>query len=258
MTCQNVSVEPSEEDQWSWWQRGQEPTAPNYAVPTTGSTAATPGVDRTGLLTDPDPVSPSDPATGLEGQPEADRDPIRMALIGLVGTLTVVLAAVSFARFGPDGSTEAAVLTTTTVTESSTTTPEPTTTTPPAETTASTTTEATTTTVVTTSTSTPSAPGVAPSPPSNVEIVSTSSTGAEIRWESDECVGSRYQVADFEAGSGGWPEVNRCWFNHVILAGDPAFSPPLSPNTSYTVTIQAVAEDGTVSDPVQVQFTTTS
>jgi hypothetical protein len=97
-----------------------------------------------------------------------------------------------------------------------------------------------------------------PSPPREVTVVTTSSTGAEIRWRSEQCVGSRYQVGDFEAGGGGFPNVERCWFNHVILAGDQPFSPPLSPNTSYMVTIQAVGQDGTASEPVIVEFTTTS
>lgn len=89
-------------------------------------------------------------------------------------------------------------------------------------------------------------------------MVATSSTGAEIRWRSEQCVGSRYQVGDFEAGGGGFPNVDRCWFNHVVLAGEPDFSPPLSPDTSYTVTIQAVGPDGTTSEPVMIEFTTTS
>ena len=89
-------------------------------------------------------------------------------------------------------------------------------------------------------------------------MLSTSSTGAEIRWRSEECVGSRYRVGDFDEGGGGFPDVQRCWFNHVILAGDPAFSPPLTPNTSYTVTIQAVGRDGALSAPVRIEFTTTS
>ncbi|NNF53201.1 MAG: fibronectin type III domain-containing protein [Acidimicrobiales bacterium] len=91
-----------------------------------------------------------------------------------------------------------------------------------------------------------------------MSVVSTGPTSAEIRWESAECVGSLYQVGDFSEGRGGYPNVDRCWFNHVVLAGNESFSPPLTPNTEYVVRVQAVNKSGQTSDPVEVTFRTTS
>jgi hypothetical protein len=184
-------------------------------------------------------------------------------LIGLVAVLSITLAGVSYARFANDNSVSgAALVATTTTTEGTATTADPdrttelpTTTSPPA--TASTALTQTTQQVLST-TITVSESSDPPSPPQDVTVFSTSSTGAEIRWRSEECVGSRYRVGSFEEGSGGFPDVERCWFNHVILAGDPAFSPPLTPNTSYTVTIRAISSGGIASEPVEVQFTTGS
>jgi hypothetical protein len=233
---------------------------------------------RAAVLIDPADVQPQASSELEPGHsPEKSNDPIRMVLIGLVAVLSITLAGVSYARFANDGSrNSAAAIVTTTITEapdpvsntdapdpvSNTEAPDPVGTTEPRATTSAsaiTTTAAPQTTEPPASTTT-TAPGPSkpPSPPQDVAVFSTSSTGAEIRWRSEECVGSRYRVGDFDEGSGGYPNVPRCWFNHVILAGNPSFSPPLTPNTSYTVTIQAVSQDGATSEPVLVQFTTTS
>jgi len=227
--------------------------SPNYAVPpteTVDQVAPTPadlGPGHYGALAEAPTVVP------------VDRDPLRLGLIGLVGVLIVVLGVVSFLRFGGNGEAPVAADTTTTTSAESTTTVLQTTIAPAITSEPTTSVPTTTTTPPSSTTTTAStASGQVPSAPNSIEVINTTSTGAEIRWQSAECVGSRYQVGDFEPGGGGYPDVNRCWFNHVILAGDSSFSPPLSPNTSYTVIIQAVAEDGTLSEPAEVSFTTSS
>ncbi len=245
-------MESEEEGQWSWWQP-DNPEDPQTAPV------------RAALLVDPAEGQP-DPGSPLE--PERIRqsnDRVRIVLIGLVAVLSITLAGLSYARVANIGSVSdaAAVVTSTTTTaDPTTTTADPGSTAEPATPTSAPTTAAadqpqTTQPVSTTATT---APGSLepPSPPQDVEVISTSSTGAEIRWRSEECAGSRYRVGEFDEGTGGYPDVDRCWFNHVILAGDPSFSPPLTPNTSYTVTIQAVSRAGVASEPVEVQFTTNS
>ncbi|NNE94980.1 MAG: fibronectin type III domain-containing protein [Acidimicrobiales bacterium] len=235
-------MESEEQDQWSWWQ-------PDAEEATTARMAASP-------LLDPD--SYLDDSSSPDHQFSSPNDPVRMFLIALVAVLSVTLAAVSYARFS-DGAPPRAVAAATTAPPTTTTgaTESPTTAAPAtaAPTSISQTIVPVTSAPATTSTTFGESRGT-PDPPLDVTVVSTSSTGAEIRWRSDECVGSRYQVGDFEEGGGGFPDVERCWFNHVILAGDPAFSPPLTPNTAYTVTIQAVNRNGDLSEPVFVQFTT--
>ncbi len=227
--CHNEGVEPDGEDQWSWWESIEEA---------------------------PPEASPSEVDDG------PGRDPLRTVLIAIVFLLAISLAITSYLRFVPSEEVEAdgqgaAETTATTTASPSTTTASPSTTT---ATTAPTTTATTATTAASTSTTTAPAPsaGPAPAPPTDVEVVETRSRSAEIHWASAECVGSRYQVGDFEPRGGGYPNVDRCWFDHVVLAGDPSFSPPLEPDTDYVVRIQAVREDGTISDPVEVVFRTTA
>lgn len=247
-------VERSEDDQWSWWQ--QNPDAAR-SQPFSASTAPLP-------TSDPWPSGASAPATNADAEtpatpPPATQDPIRKALIGLVAVLSLGLAGVSYQRWGA-GSTEAGAAAATTAVISpvatQSTTVAPTTTAPPPTTAAPTTTNPTTSAPESSTTTVAVAQTGPPGPPLEVMVVSTGRASAEIRWRSDECVGSRYQVGEFEPGGGGYPDVNRCWFNHVILAGDPAFSPPLEPNTTYTVRIEAISQDGSASEPAEVQFTT--
>lgn len=236
-------MESEEQDQWSWWEQGEEPTTRHRASP----------------LLDPD-TDVIDSVREQDAVPPNPNDRIRMFLIGLVAVLSVTLAAVSYERFS-DGATAPAVAAATTAPRQTTSTSQAPTTTAPASTQAPTSASQTIVPVTSapeTSTTTADLNLDPPAPPRDVTVVSTSSTGAEIRWRSDDCVGSRYRVGDFDEGGGGFPDVERCWFNHVILAGDPAFSPPLSPNTIYTVTIQAVNRNGDLSEPVFVQFTTSS
>ena len=233
-------MDSEEQDQWSWWEQGDETTT------------------RLPLL-DPD-TDVIDPVSD-EGQgSQASNDRIRMFLIGLVAVLSITLAAVSYERFNGGATAPAVAAATTAPSQTTSTSRAPTTTAPPstqAPTSASQT-IVPVTSAPPTSTTTADSNLDPPAPPQDVTVISTSSTGAEIRWRSDECVGSRYRVGNFDEGGGGFPDVERCWFNHVILAGDPAFSPPLSPNTIYTVTIQAVNRSGDLSEPVFVQFTTSS
>ncbi|MFW2381861.1 MAG: fibronectin type III domain-containing protein [Acidimicrobiales bacterium] len=244
-------MESEEEGQWSWWQEDSmdvPPTAPMRAA-----VLADPALDEVDAGSEIEPNTPAAP----------ENDPVRMALIGLVAVLSVTLAGVSYARFADGGSVSDAAGAVVTASTAPTTTVADvgltTTSAAPSSTTTSTTAPPTTTTTLTQSSTTTALPASEPpTPPQDVTVVSTSNTGAEIRWRSEECVGSRYRVGQFEEGGGGFPEIQRCWFNHVILAGDPAFSPPLSPNTSYSVMIQAVARDGTTSEPVVIEFTTTS
>ena len=218
-------MEPSGEDQWTWWDLIEE--APPAA----------------------DPPELEDGGVG--------RDRVRTALITVVFVLTISLAVTSYLRFGPSGGVAAgdretgdAAVATTVDAPSTTTTPttEPPTTTP------------TTSAPTSTTTSTTAAPrpsdGVAPAPPADVRLVETRSRSAEIRWTSAECVGSRYQVGNFAPGGGGYPNVDQCWYDHVVLAGSPSFSPPLEPDTDYVVRIQAVRQDGTISEPVEIGFRT--
>ncbi len=227
-------MEPDGEDQWSWWESIEE--------------------------------APPEDSDAEVDDSEVRRDPVRTALITIVFLLTISLAITSYLRFGPSGDAAAGEQqaaeadTATTLASPSTTTTattQPSTTTPTtgAPTTSATTDEPTSTTTSDAPTTTP---GSAPAPPTDVEVVETRSRSADIRWTSAECVGSRYQVGDFEPRGGGYPNVDRCWFDHVVLAGDPSFSPPLEPNTDYVVRIQAVRQDGTISDPVEVSFRTTA
>jgi hypothetical protein len=229
--CHNERVE-SGEDQWTWWELIEE--APPAADPQE--------VDQGG----------------------GGRDRVRTALITVVFLLTISLAVTSYLRFGPSGGVAAgdqetadAAVATTVESPSTTTTPTPTTTpTTSAPTTSAPTTSAPTSTTTSTTAPPTTADGVAPAPPADVRLVETRSRSAEIRWTSAECVGSRYQVGDFAPGGGGYPNVDRCWYDHVVLAGSPSFSPPLEPDTDYVVRIQAVRQDGTISDPVEIGFRT--
>ena len=245
-------MERSEDDQWSWWQQNPDATA-SYPLSTTASfqTGDPSDGESTGATSGQAYVSSPTPAGG--------NDPVRKMLIGLVAVLSLGLAGVSYQRWGA-GTTDAAVAATTTTAVTTQVANQSTTISPttqaPATSADPTTTAPATTAAPTTSTTEAVAPTGPPGAPIDVEVVSTGRSSAEIRWTSNECVGSRYQVGDFQPGGGGYPDVNRCWFNHVILAGDPAFSPPLEPNTTYTVRIEAIAQDGSASEPAQVEFTT--
>lgn len=188
--------------------------------------------------------------------------------MAIVIALTITLGLVTYLRFGGDaGSTAGAsdTSTTTSVTDTSTATITGTTPTTTAPATSSTTTptpspeapdEAATTTATTFTTIAPA--GEPPAPPADIELVEIGPNSARIEWTSEECVGSRYQVGDFAEGGGGYPNVDRCWTDHVVLAGDPNFSPVLAPDTEYVVRIHAVGRDGQVSEPRFITIRTTS
>lgn len=196
------------------------------------------------------------------GPPPASRL-LQTVLLAVVVLLTLTLGVVTYWRFGSDagGAAAAGETTTTTIaagaTTSATTAPTtvdpsgPTSVVPPDSTT-------TTTTAPATSSTTAPIPGGPPAPPANVELVEIGPNSARIEWTSEECVGSRYQVGDFAEGGGGYPNVDRCWTDHVVLAGDPSFSPLLTPDTEYVVRIHAVGRDGQVSEPRFITIRTTS
>ncbi len=243
--CQTVLVEQEKDEQWSWWQTPD--------TPPTSNPATTPGAHLTSDL----PTTDSAPADTIVLQHD---ERVRKALIGLVALLTISLAAASYVRFGPDGTaqTVASASVDPPSTATATTGNLPTTSQAPVTTTSQPTTALTTTSAVPKTSSTTVPVGGAPKPPVNVSVVSTGPTWAEIHWESAECVGSLYQVGNFSEGRGGYPNVDRCWFNHVVLAGNESFSPPLTPNTEYVVRVQAVNKSGQTSDPVEITFRTTS
>lgn len=187
--------------------------------------------------------------------------------MAIVIALTITLGLVTYLRFGGDaGSTAGAsdTSTTTSVTDTSSATIAGTTPTTTAPATSSTTTptpstEAPEEAATTTTTFTTIAPaGEPPAPPADIELVEIGPNSARIEWTSEECVGSRYQVGDFAEGGGGYPNVDRCWTDHVVLAGDPNFSPVLAPDTEYVVRIHAVGRDGQVSEPRFITIRTTS
>ncbi len=251
--CQTVLVEQETDEQWSWWQ------APD--TPPTSDPASAPGAPpATGLSTTELPTTDAEPAESVLLQHD---ERVRKVLIGLVALLTISLAAASYARFGPDGTAQtvasASVDPPPTATATTGSLPSTTSQVPATSTSQPTTTSAPTTTSTVPKTSSTTVPAVgAPKPPVNLSVVSTGPTSAEIHWESAECVGSLYQVGSFSEGRGGYPNVDRCWFNHVVLAGDENFSPPLTPNTEYVVRVQAVNKSGQASDPVEITFRTTS
>ncbi len=253
-------MERSEDDQWSWWQ--QDPTSADPRSPSTEVFHASDSFAEDLAQESETGGGPAHSSQVGESVSEVTAgDPVRKVLIGLVAVLSLGLAGVSYQRWGNPPTSVAAPTTTALLTQTvdQPTTAAPTTETPTSATssTPSTAAPTTTTTLATTTTSeTTFVSAGPPGAPQEVMVISTGRSSAEIRWRSDECVGSRYQVGDFDPGGGGYPDVNRCWFNHVILAGDPAFSPPLEPNTTYTVRIEAIGQDGSASDPVEVQFTT--
>jgi hypothetical protein len=185
-----------------------------------------------------------------EGSPPGGRG-LQRALIVLVGVLVFTLGVLSYQRVTGD---EAAGSDTTTTTASGVDDTEagPTTTVP----TATSTTTAGEKTSSTTSAN-PAPTGQPPAPPADVKLVEIGPNTARIEWTSELCVGSRYQVGDFDEGGGGYPRVDRCWTDHVVLAGDPSFSPLLEPDTEYVVRIHAVSPDGLLSEPRFITIRTT-
>ena len=268
-----MGVEPGEDDQWSWWQQPDGPPRAHQSPPAgrmsplANQTYSAPIQNQAasvqGASLEPGPL---EAGAATEESPPTGDDRLRKGLLAVIAVLIVALAAASYVRFAPDRTVENIAGADDVAAQTSLT--NPVTTLPSTTNSLATTTPTTTPTTAAPSTTTAPAtkapttgPPVgdgSPSQPANVVVVSTGPTSAEIRWESDECVGSLYQVGDFEPGTGGYPEVNRCWFNHVVLAGDESFSPPLIPNTEYVVRIQAVNQAGDASDPVEISFRTTS
>lgn len=171
----------------------------------------------------------------------------------LVGALTIALGVLSYQRLGgsDDDPSDSAAATATEVTTTAVTTAAA------PETTVSQTTTADGGAGSTTTSIDPAPSGQRPAPPANVELVEIGPNTARIEWTSEQCVGSRYQVGDFDEGGGGYPYVDRCWTDHVVLAGDPSFSPLLEPDTEYVVRIHAVSPDGLLSEPRFITIRTT-
>lgn len=169
----------------------------------------------------------------------------------LVGALVITLGVLSYQRV--TGDEAAGSDTTTTTTTSGVVDAEAGPTTVPAATSTTTAGEGTSSTT----SASPAPAGQPPAPPADVKLVEIGPSTARIEWTSELCVGSRYQVGDFDEGGGGYPNVDRCWTDHVVLAGDPSFSPLLEPDTEYVVRIHAVSPDGLLSEPRFITIRTT-
>jgi serine/threonine protein kinase len=104
--------------------------------------------------------------------------------------------------------------------------------------------------------STPAPPAPAPQILS-IDVVAITQTTAKVVFTTDQCTGAEFAVSGFGSGEFGYPRVNECWTSHQIRLGtSPVTSDPLSPGTTYSVTVSARAQDGTNSPARTISFTT--
>ncbi len=99
--------------------------------------------------------------------------------------------------------------------------------------------------------------------PAKPEIVSISveditDTTARVVFTTDQCTGSVFTLSGGGGQERGYPNSNVCWITHRILLGDGGSTDPLTPGTSYTVTVTARTQAGTSSDSKTVSFETLS
>lgn len=91
----------------------------------------------------------------------------------------------------------------------------------------------------------------------SIDVVSITQTTAKVIFTTDQCAGAEFAVSGFGSGEFGYPRVNECWTSHQIRLGtSPVTSDPLTPGTTYSVTVSARAQDGTNSPTRTISFTT--
>lgn len=79
----------------------------------------------------------------------------------------------------------------------------------------------------------------------STEVLAVTSESARIRFTTDECSGSAYDVRGYYQGSGGYPRFEECWTDHQLLLGSRPFSGGvLNPDTTYTVDLGGIARSG--------------